>query len=631
MYIKERRVWYTVVSMSNDLHNIARRLRRDILMMSTAAGSGHPTSSLSAVELMAVLLYGGFFKYDIKDPDHPDNDRLIFSKGHASPLFYALWAAAEGSGIRKEELATFRQSKSRLEGHPTLRLPYTEAATGSLGQGLSIGVGMALAAKTEKLDYRTYVLLGDSEMAEGSNWEAMQLAARYRLDNLVAILDVNRLGQTGETMYGHELRNYAAKAEAFGWKVVVVRNGHSLWQVRRAYAKASRVSNKPVMVIARTVKGKGVSFLENKEGWHGRTLAQVELEQALEEIGEVDYEACGTIVAPTQITNYKKQKTKKFQVTKPTFQRYKLGECVATREAYGEALAAVMKADKRIVALDAEVSNSTKADAAKKKFPERFFEMYIAEQNMVGAALGFARRGYVPFASTFAAFLTRAHDQIRMAQYSAGNIKLVGSHAGVSIGEDGASQMGLEDIAMLRSVRDSVVLYPCDAVSTAKCVEAMAKHEGLAYLRTTRGATPVIYNNSESFKIGGSKVVKRSKNDVATIVAAGITLHEALAAYEELQQGGINVRVIDCYSVKPLDEKTLRAAAAETGAVITVEDHYRAGGLGEAVAAVLSGMVPVEILAVGKEPRSGTPAELLQYEGIGKDGIVRAVKKYYSR
>lgn len=611
--------------MRTDPSSLTRLIRRHILTASTAAGSGHPTSSLSAVELMAVLLYGGVFKYDIKQPEYHNNDRLIFSKGHASPLFYGLWAVAAGSDISEAELATFRRFNSRLEGHPTMRLPYTEAATGSLGQGLSIGLGMALAAKSDQLDYKTYVLLGDSEMAEGSNWEAMQVAAHYKLDNLIAIVDVNRLGQRGETMQGHNVKDYAAKAAAFGWKTIIIRNGHSLWQVKRAYAKASRVKDRPVMIIAKTVKGKGVSFLEGKEGWHGKVLAPTELERALEEIDEVGDDVRGVMAAPQQVTSKKLQVTIKLR--QPKCKAYKKGAMIATREAYGEALAAVMKVDKRIVALDAEVSNSTKADTAKKKFPGRFFEMYIAEQNMVGTALGFAQRGHTPFVSTFAAFLTRAHDQIRMAQYSHGNIKLVGSHAGVSIGEDGASQMGLEDIAMVRSVRDSVVLYPSDAVSTAKCVELMARSDGLAYLRTTRGATPVIYKNTEKFTVGGSKVLRQSKYDAVTIVAAGITVPEAIAAYELLDAEGISVRVIDCYSIKPLDETALRQAARDTHGIITVEDHYRAGGLGEAVGAVVTGLVPVHILAVDKEPRSGKPEELLQYEGIDRNGIVKAVRQ----
>lgn len=626
-----------LIAMKNDITQLTRRIRRDILTMSTAAGSGHPTSSLSAVELMAGLFFGGVFRYDITKPDYPNNDRLIFSKGHASPLFYALWAAVEGSDIAADELETFRTFDSRLEGHPTLRLPYTEAATGSLGQGLSIGVGMALHAKLEELDYTTYVLLGDSEMAEGSNWEAMALAAHYELDTLVGIIDVNRLGQTGETMYGHDVNDYAVKVKAFGWEPVVVKDGHNLRQVARAYAKAGRVKNKPTyakatagkptMIIAKTIKGKGVSFLEDTNGWHGKVLSDGELKKALAEVREVDGVVTGVLNKPAHIPTSKEQSTKKSQKQKLKFKTYKKGEEVATRDAYGDALAALMQADERVVALDAEVSNSTRADTAKEKSEKRFFEMYIAEQNMVGTALGLAQRGTIPFASTFAAFLTRAHDQIRMAQYSHGNVKLVGSHAGVSIGQDGSSQMGLEDIAMLRSVRESVVLYPSDAVSAAQCVTAMAKYNGLAYLRTTRAKMPVIYANSESFTIGGSKVIRSSNNDTVTIVAAGITVHEALAAYEALQKEGITVRVIDCYSVKPLDETTLQTAAAETKAIITVEDHYRAGGLGEAVAAALAGLAPVEILAVDKEPHSGQPEELLRYEGIDKNAIVAAVKQ----
>jgi transketolase len=604
----------------NDLSYLARLVRYYSLVMSTAAGSGHPTSSLSAADLMTTLQFGGTFKFDLNEPGYPNNDRLIFSKGHASPLFYALWAAA--GRLTEDELLTFRKFDSVLEGHPTKRFPYTEAATGSLGQGLSIGVGMALNAKyLDKLPYRTYVLLGDSEMAEGSQYEAMEIAAYYKLDNLIGILDVNRFGQRGETMYGHDLSIYQRKAEAFGWQTFVI-DGHDSAQIQKTLEDAANVRNRPVMIIAKTLKGKGVSFIEDRNGWHGKPLNADELSRALVELGPIDKSVPGAILKP------KKLSPAAVPASEPALLNYDTAKPVATRKAYGTALARIASKHPDMVVLDAEVSNSTYAELFKEKNPDRFFEMFIAEQNMVGAALGLALRGKIPFVSTFAAFLSRAFDQVRMSNYSEANIKFCGSHAGVSIGEDGSSQMGLEDIAMFRTLLDSVVLYPSDAVSTEKLVEEMARHRGIAYLRTTRKETPILYRNDESFPIGGSKVLRAGANDVATVVAAGITLHEALKAYELLKQDGIFIRVIDLYSIKPIDEAMLNQAARETGAVITVEDHYAEGGLGEAVANALSGeRVLIKKLAVGKMPRSGKPEELLRYEEIDAAAIQAAVRK----
>ena len=603
----------------NDLQALARLIRYYSLVMSTEAGSGHPTSSLSATDLMTGLLFGGAFRYDLDDPPNPNNDRLIFSKGHASPLFYSLWAAA--GRVTEKELLGFRKFDSPLEGHPTPAFRYTEAATGSLGQGLSIGLGMALNAKyIDRLPYRTYVLLGDSEMAEGSQWEALELAAYYKLDNLAGIMDVNRLGQRGETMYGHDLTVYKKRAAAFGWEPIVI-DGHHLPQILTAFEQAAQVRDRPVMIIAKTLKGKGVSFIEDKNGWHGKTLSTEELARALAELGPVDKTVRGTIASP-QPLKPTEHKTGDAERT-----AYAADASVATRRAYGTALERIIPAFSRMVVLDAEVSNSTYAGIFKKGHPERFFEMFIAEQNMVGTALGLSLRGKIPFVSTFAAFLSRAFDQIRMSRYSNANIKFCGSHAGVSIGEDGSSQMGLEDIALFRTLLNSVVLYPSDAVSTEKLVEEMARHAGIAYLRTTRKDTPVLYRNDEVFHIGGSKVLRSNKADAATIVAAGITLHEALRAYEELKREGILARVIDLYSIKPIDAATLIRAARDTGAVITVEDHYAEGGLGEAVMSALSTEgVPVYSLAVRKMPRSGKPDELLEYEGISHAGIKRAVQ-----
>ncbi len=601
------------------LRALAKRMRHDILVSTTEAGSGHPTSSLSGVELMAGLLFGGVFRFDADQPGRPDNDRLIFSKGHASPLFYALWAAA--GKISRAELMTMRTFGSPLEGHPVAGTPFAEAATGSLGQGLSIGLGMAINGKyCDKLPYRTYVLLGDSEMAEGSVWEALELAVHYEVDNLVAVLDVNRLGQRGETMYGHDLGVYDRKLSAFGWNTILV-DGHDFPQVLAAYQHAAECTGRPTAIIARTVKGKGVSFVEDKNGWHGKPLPKDDLQKALAELGSVDLDLTGTIAAPP---GGRPAAATAVAVPPPA---YDPAKPVATRKAYGNALARLAPGHPEIVVLDGEVSNSTYAEDMKKVAPERFFEMYVAEQNMVGTALGLSRRRKKPLVSTFAAFFTRAFDQIRMCQYSAGNMVLCGSHAGVSIGEDGPSQMGLEDLAMFRAVSGSAVLYPGDAMSTERLVEAAVARTGLTYIRTTRGATPILYGPEETFVVGGSKTLRRSDADVVAVLAAGITLHEALAAHAALAAEGIAVRVIDAYSVKPLDEKTLLETAKAVKAVVVVEDHYPEGGLGEAVAAALSGAgTPVVRLAVRKMPKSGKPQELLAYEEISREAIVKTVK-----
>lgn len=603
-----------------DIEKLARLVRYFILVSTTEAGSGHVTSSLSATDLMASLLFSGIFRFDADRPDHPNNDRLIFSKGHASPLFYALWAVA--GKVTEQELMTLRKFGSSLEGHPTTAFRYTEASTGSLGQGLSIGLGMALNAKyIDKLPYRTYVLLGDSEMSEGSVWEAIQLASHYRLDNLTGILDVNRLGQRGETMYGHDLSAYAKRVSSFGWETLLV-DGHSITDIMSAYKKVLMVKDRPVMIIARTIKGKGVSFIEDKDGWHGKALSREELAMALQELGEVDTSARWEIAKPEDRNPEKRIPLKADKVS------YDPAKPVAARKAYGNALRRIFPQYPDMVVLDAEVSNSTFSDIFGEAYPERFFEMYIAEQNMVGAALGLSRRGKIPFVSTFAAFITRAHDQIRMSQYSDANIKFSGSHGGVSIGEDGSSQMGLEDIAMFRAMLNSVVLYPSDAVSMEKLVEEAARHKGMVYIRATRKDTPVLYSNDEEFSIGGSKILRESERDLITVIAAGITLHEALGACDELKREGIFIRVIDLYSIKPIDVETLNKAAQATNAIITVEDHYADGGIGEAVRSALAlHYVPVHSLAVRKMPRSGKPAELLEYEEISKNAIIKKVKE----
>jgi transketolase len=602
------------------LETLSKLIRYFILASTTEAGSGHPTSSLSATDLMAGLLFGEIFKFDVDHPEHPNNDRLIFSKGHASPLLYSLWAAA--GKLSEKELMTLRKFGSPLEGHPTVAFGYVEASTGSLGQGLSIGLGMALNARyVDKLGYRTYVLLGDSEMAEGSQWEAIQIAAHYGLDNLIGILDVNRLGQRGETMYGHDLEAYEKRIASFGWQTIMI-DGHNFDQILAAYEKAYRTDGKPVMIIARTIKGKGVSFIEDKNGWHGKALNKEEFGRAVKELGEIDKSVRGQIPKPEDITPAKAVLKKAGEIS------YSADKPVATRKAYGNALARIFPQFQDMVVLDAEVSNSTYSEIFKKAYPDRFFEMYIAEQNMVGAALGLQCRGKIPFISTFAAFFTRAFDQIRMSQYSNANIKFSGSHAGVSIGEDGASQMGLEDIAMFRTILNSVVLYPSDAVSTEKLVEESAEYKGIVYIRTTRKETPVLYGKNEEFHIGGSKVLKDSNRDLVSIIAAGVTLHEALGACDELEKEGIFVRVIDLYSIKPIDEGTLKEAASRTRAIITVEDHFAEGGLGEAVMGALSEFAtPIYSLAVRKMPKSGRPEELLNYEEISKEAIIQKVRE----
>ena len=607
------------------IQELATLIRYFILRSTTAAGSGHPTSSLSATDLMATLFFGGFFHAHLENPAHPANDRLIFSKGHASPLFYSLYAAAHQ--LSEKDLLTLRKFDSPLEGHPTMRFPFTEAATGSLGQGLAIGFGMALNAKyLDKMSYRTFVLLGDSEMAEGSVWETIQLASYYRLNNLIGIIDMNGLGQRGPTMYGHNAKSFAKKLEAFGWNAIEV-DGHDVKEVAKAYHKALFEDKRPTMIVAKTIKGKGVKFLENKEGWHGKALSKEECEKAIAQLGEVTHGARGVVFKPPTerpevfAGNYVKSR-----------EHYEVGELFSTREAYGHALVNVFKEHRNIVALDAEVSNSTFAAIFKENYPDRFFEMFIAEQNMAGAAIGLSRRGKIPFVSSFGAFLTRAADQIRMSQYSNTNIKFVGSHVGVSIGEDGSSQMGLEDIAMFRSQPSSVVLYPADALSCGKLVSEAARHVGNVYLRTTREKTPVIYRPSENFPIGGSKTLRKSDDDNVTVVAAGITLYEALKAHEILLADGIRVRVIDLYSIQPLDSAALHKAAEETKIIVTVEDHYEAGGIGEAVTAAVSDTdATVHRLAVRKTPRSGKINELLAYEEIDAEAIVKKVRSLFKK
>jgi len=602
---------------------LGQQLRVDSVRTSGKAKSGHPTSSMSAADLMAVLI-SKYLHYDFDEPKNPNNDHLIFSKGHASPLLYAIYKAA--GAVDEEEMASYRHFGSRLEGHPTPMLPWVDVATGSLGQGLPIGVGVALTAKRlDQLDYHTWVLCGDSEMAEGSMWEAVDAAAYEGLDNLTAIIDVNRLGQSRETRYGWDVDVYTRRLQAFGWHTISI-DGHDVSAIDAAYAEALETTGKPTAIVARTKKGRGVKATEDQLNAHGKPLEDPE--GAIEELGG---DRGVTVSVPKPESDGQPRRFDDGTLELPT---YELGEKVATRKAYGEALAALGSARGDVVALDGEVSNSTYSEIFREAHPDRYFECFIAEQQMVATATGMQVRGWVPYISTFAAFLTRAYDFVRMASVSRARLCLVGSHAGVSIGEDGPSQMGLEDIASLRAVHGSTVLYPCDGNQTAHLVAAMADLDGIAYLRTTRGGTEVIYGPDERFEVGGSKVVRSSDDDQVTIVGAGITLHEALKAADALAADGISARVVDAYSVKPLDVAGISEAVRATGGrLVTVEDHWPEGGLGETVVDALAGAgitLQVTKLAGTLMPTSGTPDELLNAAGIDAGHIADAARKLVS-
>lgn len=598
------------------LTRIAKRLRVLSLRMTTEAGSGHPTTCLSSADIAACLFFDTM-RFNPGDPNDWANDEFVLSKGHAAPLLWAVYA--EAGIIPRQSLLDLRKVTSDLEGHPTPRMPWIKAATGSLGQGLSVGVGLALAQKMAGVRARTYVLMGDGECAEGSVWEAANGAARLGLRNLVGIVDANGLGQSQATMHGHDAKAYAAKFKAFGWEPIVV-DGHKIPALREAFARAGRAT-RPAAIIARTLKGKGVSFIEDKDGWHGKPLKADELARALEELGGLpDVDSTKFVRRPKPV------RPPKFRL-ETRFPRTPYPDKTATRLAYGNAVAALGKVNTAVVALDGDVKNSTYHDRFFAAFPERSVQSYIAEQNMIGVGMGLAAKGYIPFCATFAAFWSRAHDQIRMAAYSLSNLKVCGSHVGVSIGEDGPSQMGLEDLAMFRPIPGCLVLYPSDPVSAEACVETAAAHRGLAYIRTTRPATAALYGPDEAFPAGGSKILRRSDADRAVVVAAGITVHEALKAHALLEKEGIAVRLVDAYSVQPLDEPGLRRSAAACGGrVVVVEDHYPAGGLGEAVAAALAGEARVVHLCVRELPRSGKPAELIDLYGIGAKAIAAAVK-----
>jgi transketolase len=573
---------------------------------------------MSCADILSVLFFDEL-RFDPGDPSGRNADVFILSKGHAAPI---LWAVLREAGAIQDDLLTLRRYTSRLEGHPTPRSPWVRVATGSLGQGLSAAAGMAWARKLDGSPARVYVLLGDGETAEGSVWEAAQFASFHGLDNLCAVVDVNRLGQSGPTMFQHDTRAYEQRLQAFGWDVAVI-DGHDVTAVRTAFARGRSTTGRPFAIVARTLKGKGVSFLEDKEGWHGKPVKKGdELARAVAELGDTDV----TLAVPARpYPSGKVSPAGRVEVAPA----YGPGQEVATREAYGSALAHLARSCERVVAIDGDTKNSTFAEKLKEVAPDRFAEGYIAEQNMIGVALGMASEGKIPFASTFACFLTRAYDFVRMAAYSRpSHLVLVGSHAGVSIGEDGPSQMALEDLAMMRAITDSTVLYPSDAVSAERLVETAARTDGVVYIRTSRPKTRVLYPNDEPFPVGGSKTLRSSPGDVVTVVGGGVTVHEALAAHEALAREGVAIRVIDLYSVKPVDVESLRRAAAETRGFVTVEDHSVCGGIGEAVASAVAGTSRVQMLGVREAPRSGKPAELMKAHGISAEAIVEAVKGF---
>ena len=607
---------------NEEIHHLAQRLRIDSIRTAAAASSGHPTSSMSAADLMAVLM-ARHLHYDFDAPENPNNDHLIFSKGHASPLVYSMFLAA--GAITDEEFLTFRQFGSRLEGHPTPVLPWVDVATGSLGQGLPIAAGIAVCAKAlDRLPYRVWCLCGDSEMAEGSIWEAVEHAGVAGLDNLVAIVDVNRLGQRGETMHGWDLSSYSKRAEAGGWNAIEI-DGHDITEIDRAFTEAVATTGRPTMIVARTVKGQGASETANVEGKHGQPLKDPE--KAIHELG--DLPPIRVPVAKPESTGTPHRFDADPSLPLPAYEVG--GDAVPTRKAFGEGLAAVMRRRGDVVAIDGEVGNSTHTEEVIKDTPDRYFESYIAEQMMMATAVGFQVRGWTPFAATFAAFLSRSYDFVRMAVISQAKLCINGSHAGVSIGEDGPSQMALEDLAEFRALAGSVVLYPSDPNQTAKLVEAMAEHDGISYLRSTRSALPTLYGPDEAFTIGGARVVRESDDDQVTLIGAGVTLHEALKAADALAKDGVSARVIDLYSVKPVDAATLTAASQATGGrLVVAEDHWPEGGIGEAVLSVFADSDErprVVKLGVSHLPGSGKMAELLADVGIDADAIATAARR----
>ncbi|XP_030209962.1 transketolase isoform X5 [Gadus morhua] len=608
------------------LANIATRLRINSIKATTAAGSGHPTSCSSVAEIMSVLFFNTM-KYRPEDPKNIHNDRFVLSKGHAAPILYAVWA--ETGYLKESELLNLRKVDSILEGHPVPKQQFVDVATGSLGQGLGAACGMAYTGKYfDKASYRVFCLLGDGEMSEGSVWEAMSFASYYQLDNLVAVLDINRLGQSDPTPLQHHTEKYQRRCEAFGWQAVVV-DGHSVEELCKVL---NQPRHQPLAIIAKTIKGKGISVAEDKLGWHGKPLPREVADGVLKEL-QSRIVSCSKRLYPAAPCEDAPAVSLR-NVRMPSAPSYKLGEKVATRKAYGMALAKLGRYNQHVIALDGDTKNSTFAELFKNEHPDRYVECYIAEQNMVSVAVGCAARDRsVVFASTFATFFTRAYDQLRMAAISESNVNLCGSHCGVSIGEDGPSQMGLEDLAMFRAIPTATVFYPSDAVSTEKAMELAANTKGLCYIRTSRPENSVIYNSSEDFHVGQAKVVNKTNDDHVTVIGAGVTLHEAMAAAEQLKKERINVRVIDPFTIKPLDSKTIiDNAKATRGRIITVEDHYYEGGLGEAVCAAVVNETGFSVhrMAVAQVPRSGKPQELLRLFGIDRDAIAQAVRKVLS-
>jgi len=607
------------------LHNLATQLRIDSVRSTSEAGSGHPTTCLSAADVIAALFFAEM-RFDPHDPQHPEADRFVLSKGHGAPILYAAWAAA--GAFPRADLLNLRKITSDLEGHPTPRLPFVDVATGSLGQGLAAAVGIALNARRIGSDYRTYVMLGDGETAEGSVWEAAEVAAMQKLDNLCAITDVNGLGQSRATQWNHHLDAFVSRYRAFGWNAVAI-DGHDMSAILKALADARATKGKPTMIVAGTLKGKGISFIEGKDGWHGKALKKgEEMDKGIAEL-EAQYQKTSdpAPVIPKPAQRRTEGPLPDF-VAKMPAPAYKLGDSIATREAFGAALPQLGAIDRRVVAVDADVKNSTYTEKFEKAYPDRFFQTFIAEQAMIGVSMGMASRGAIPFPTTFACFLERGADFIRMAGISNLNIKLAGTHCGVSIGEDGPSQMALEDLAMVRGLPNATVLYPCDAVSTERLLAVAAATRGPAYLRLSRPKTPVIYGNDEQFPVGGSKTLRKSDKDQVVVVAAGVTVFEALKAHDALAKENVHVRVVDAYSVQPIDRDGIVAAAkASGGRVITVEDHYAHGGLGDAVSeAVSNDGVRVQRLAVREIPRSGQPDELIDRYGISARAIADAVR-----
>lgn len=624
--------------MQTHLTQLTKLVRYFILTSTTEAGSGHPTSSMSATELLVALMFGegGLFRQDLNNPRAFTNDRLIFSKGHAAPLLYSLYTAA--GALPVEELMTLRKFGSKIEGHPTPEYPFADIASGSLGQGLSVGLGMALGIKlriargelkTEGREPRVYVLLGDSEVAEGQVYEAAQAASFYNATNLVAVLDVNRLGQRGATMVEWDLDAYQKRFQSFGWNAVTIPDGHDIELVLKTYQESLQAPEKPTIFIAKTVKGKGVSFLENKDNWHGKSVPQEMLADALKELGSVDTTLKGEVAQPAGAFT----PTPAPATSTATVVTYK--DKVATREVYGDSLVELGRIDPSLVAIDAETGNSTYLEKFQKVFPDRYFELYIAEQNMVSVAVGFRKLGFNPYVATFSAFLTRAFDQIRMAQYSEADLNICGSHAGVSIGQDGASQMGLEDIAMMRSILHSTVLYPSDPYQTHALMTAANNTKGITYIRTTREKTNVLYSPSDTFFPGGAKILAESPTDVAVVIAAGITLHESLKAQELLKNEQKSICIVDVYSIKPLDEETITQLIMKYKNVIVAEDHYPYGGLGDAISSVIAHKnLPISQfvhLCVRAIPHSGSPEELLRFEKIDAEAIAEAVRRIPAR